>query len=132
METFGYGLSYTDFKLDDFECINAEDGLDINLTVENTGNFDGAEVVQVYLTGINCDVVMPLKELKAYKRVELRKGEKTDVSIFVPDEAFCYYDRHMVLGMHNGDFTVSVGTSCTDVKKTFEVKVRENKKILHN
>ncbi len=129
---FGYGLSYTDFKLDDFECINAEDGLNINLTVENTGDFDGAEVVQVYLTGINCDVVMPLKELKAYKRVELRKGEKTDVSIFVADEAFCYYDRHMVLGMHNGDFTVSVGTSCTDVKKTFEVKVRENKKILHN
>lgn len=126
---FGYGLSYTDFKLDNFECVASENGLNINLSVENTGNFDGAEIVQIYLTGINCDVVMPLKELKAYKRIELKKSEKTHVSIHVPDEAFCYYDRHMIFGMHNGDFTISVGTSCTDVQKTFEIKVRENKKI---
>ena len=126
---FGYGLSYTDFMLDNFECVASENGLNINLSVENTGNFDGAEIVQIYLTGINCDVVMPLKELKAYKRIELKKGEKTHVSIHVPDEAFCYYDRRMIFGMHNGDFTISVGTSCTDVQKTFEIKVRENKKI---
>ncbi len=124
---FGFGLSYTDFKLDNFECINLADSLKINLTIENTGDFDGAEVIQTYLTGINCDVVMPLKELKAYARVEIKKGEKTQISIPVPNEAFCYYDRRMVLGMHNGDYTVSVGTSCVDIHKTFKIKVRDGK-----
>ncbi len=121
---FGYGLSYTTFSLDNFRCINNGDSLSISLTVENTGEYDGAEVIQIYLTGINCDVVMPLKELKAYKRVELQKGKKTELSISVPNEAFCYYDRRMVLGMHDGDYTVSVGTSCADIHKTFEIKVR--------
>ncbi|MBE6755645.1 MAG: beta-glucosidase [Ruminococcaceae bacterium] len=127
--SFGYGLSYTTFALDDFECTNNDDSLNIKLTVENTGDYDGAEVVQIYLTGINCDVVMPLKELKAYKRVELKKGGKTEVDIHVPNEAFCYYDRRMNLGMHDGDYTVSVGTSCMDIHKTFEVKVRDSKLI---
>lgn len=126
---FGYGLSYTTFALDNFECINNGDSLNVKLTVENTGDYDGAEVVQVYLTGINCDVVMPLKELKAYKRVELKKGGKAEVEISVPNEAFCYYDRHMNLGMHDGDYTVSVGTSCTDIHKTFEFKVRDGKLV---
>lgn len=124
---FGYGLSYTTFALDDFECVNKGDSLSLSLTVENTGSFDGAEVVQVYLTGINCDVVMPLKELKAYKRVELNKGEKARIDIDIPAEAFCYYDRKMVPGMHDGDYTVSVGTSCTDIHKTFEFKARNGK-----
>ncbi|MBQ3499237.1 MAG: glycoside hydrolase family 3 C-terminal domain-containing protein [Clostridia bacterium] len=127
---FGYGLSYTSFKLDGIECATSEEGVVINLTVENTGDFDGAEVVQVYLSGINCDVVMPLKELKAYKRVELKKGEKVQVSIPVTNEAFCYYDRRMVWGMHNGDYNLCVATSCTDVKKTFEMKVRDKEIIL--
>ncbi len=124
---FGFGLSYTELKLDNLECINLEDSLKIELTVENIGDFDGAEVIQIYLTGVNCDVVMPLKELKAYTRVEIKKGEKAQVCIPVPNEAFCYYDRRMVLGMHNGDYTVLVGTSCVDIHKTFEIKVREGK-----
>ena len=68
-----------------------------------------------------------MKELKAYARVEIKKGEKTQISIPVPNEAFCYYDRRMVLGMHNGDYTVSVGTSCVDIHKTFKIKVRDGK-----
>ena len=124
---FGYGLSYTSFSLDNFQCINNGDSLNIKLSVKNVGDYDGAEVVQIYLTGINCDVVMPLKELKAYKRTELKKGEEALLDIHVPNEAFCYYDRRMKLGMHDGDYTVSVGTSCEDILKTFEIKVRDGK-----
>ncbi|MBQ7100776.1 MAG: fibronectin type III-like domain-contianing protein, partial [Clostridia bacterium] len=126
---FGYGLSYTSFALDDFECVNNVDSLNITLTAENTGGFDGAEVVQIYLSGKFCDVVMPVKELKAYKRVELKKQEKAELNIAVPNEAFLYYDRRMVLGMHDGDYSVLVGTSCTDIHKTFEIKVRNGKII---
>ena len=124
---FGYGLSYTTFNLDDYGCVEKDGGLAVSLTVENTGERDGAEVVQIYLSGRNCDVVMPRIELKAYKRVEVAAGGKTQVTIEVPNEAFCYYDRKMNFGMHNGDYTVSVATSCTDVKKTFEVSVKDGK-----
>ena len=124
---FGYGLSYTTFNLDDYGCVEKDGGLAVSLTVENTGERDGAEVVQIYLSGRNCDVVMPRIELKAYKRVEVAAGQKARVTIEVPNEAFCYYDRKMNFGMHNGDYTVSVATSCTDVKKTFEVRVKDGK-----
>ena len=124
---FGYGLSYTTFNLDDYGCVEKDGGLAVSLTVENTGERDGAEVVQIYLSGRNCDVVMPRIELKAYKRVEVAAGQKARVTIEVPNEAFCYYDRKMNFGMHNGDYTVSVATSCTDIKKTFEVSVKDGK-----
>ena len=122
---FGYGLSYTTFELEDFSCENKGDSLNLSLTVKNTGDMDGAEVLQVYLSGRNCDVVMPCKELKAYKRVEVKKGEATAVTIQVPNESFFYYNQKMDYGMHNGDYTVSIGTSCTDIRESFEVQVRE-------
>jgi beta-glucosidase len=124
---FGYGLSYTTFALDNFTCENKDGGLSIRLTVENTGSMDGAEVVQVYLSGRNCDVVMPVKELKAYKRVEVAAGQRADVTIEVPAEAFCYYDHKMNYGMHNGDYSVLIGTSSTDIAKTFEIKARNGR-----
>ena len=127
---FGYGLSYTSFRMDDFRCEKKGDGLEISLTLENTGHMDGAEVVQIYLTGRNCDVSMPLKELKAYKKIKVSAGAKMEVTVTVPNEAFFYYDRKMRFDMHDGDYTVSVATSCDDVKKTFEVSVKDKKLIL--
>lgn len=126
---FGYGLSYTSFKLDNFGCEAKDGGLDVTLTLENTGERKGAEVVQIYLSGRNCDVVMPRIELKAYKRVEVAAGEKAQVTVTVPNEAFCYYDRKMCYGMHDGDYTVSVATSSKDVHHTFEVRVRNGQLV---
>ena len=125
---FGYGLSYTTFALSNFSCVNKDKKLTVNLTVENAGKMDGAEVIQIYLSGRNCDVVMPIKELKAYKRVQVAAGERVDVSIEIPSEAFYYYNREMKYGMHDGDYTIMVGTSSVDIAKTFEIKVRNQKK----
>jgi len=122
---FGYGLSYTTFALDNYGYRLDGDHLTVTLSVENTGDFDGAEVVQVYLTGHNCDVVMPRIELKGYRRVAVKSGEKADVSIEIPREAFCYYNRKMDYAMHNGDYIVSIGTSSADIRHTFTVKVRD-------
>ena len=124
---FGYGLSYTSFSFDDISCKISENGIKISFSIENTGDFDGTEVVQIYFSGHSCDVVMPLKELKAYKRAEIKKGEKTGFEIEVRADAFCYYDRKLNFGMHDGDFTVSVATSSVDVLKEFEVRVRDGK-----
>ena len=122
---FGYGLSYTTFQVDTPVYTITEDGLDLTFKLINTGDMDGAEVAQVYLSGRHCDVVMPGMELKAYKRVEVKAGETVTVTVNVPKEAFLYYDRHMVYGMHNGDYTVSIGTSCRDIHHTCEVYVRD-------
>ena len=126
---FGYGLSYTTFAMDGFSMETKEDSLTLSMTVSNTGDRDGAEVVQVYLSGIHCDVVMPLMELKAYRRVEVKAGESQTITVDVPAEAFRYYDRKMNLGMHDGDYTVLIGTSCKDIVKTFEVKARDGKLV---
>ena len=122
---FGYGLSYTTFALDDFGYRFDGDHMIVTLSVENTGDFDGAEVVQVYLTGQNCDVVMPRIALKGYRRVAVKSGKKVSVSIEILREAFCYYNRKMDYAMHNGDYIVSIGTSSLDIRHTFNVKVRD-------
>ena len=121
---FGYGLSYTTFEFDKFCLHNTGNKLKISFSAKNTGNFDGEEVIQIYFSGRNCDVVMPLKELKAYKRFGLKKKEALDITVEIPDDAFFYYDRQLKYGMHDGDYTISAGTSSTDIRKTFEVKVR--------
>lgn len=126
---FGYGLSYTSFALSDVSHTCHENGVSVSLRLTNTGERDGAEVVQIYLTGIHCDVVMPRLELKAYKRVEVKAGETQAVELQIPNEAFCYYDRRMHLGMHNGDYTVSVGTSVADLSASLAVKVRDGRLI---
>ena len=124
---FGYGLSYTTFEMGGITHTAAADSLTLSLNLTNTGDMDGAEVVQVYLTGTNCDVVMPRLELKAYRRTEVKAGETVTVTLTVLSEAFCYYDRKMTLGMHNGDYTVSVGASSADLRGSFAIKVRDGK-----
>ena len=124
---FGYGLSYTTFEMGEITHTLEDNSLTVTLPVTNTGDMDGAEVVQVYLTGTNCDVVMPCLELKAYRRAEVKAGETATVTLTVPSEAFRYYDRKMTLGMHDGDYTVSVGASSADLRGSFKVKVCDGK-----
>jgi beta-glucosidase len=107
---FGYGLSYTKFAFSNVSKSVNDEGINLSLTVENIGDYDGAEVLQVYLSGRNCDVVMPSKELKAYKRVFVSAGEVKTAELYLTREAFCYYDRNMKYGMHDGDYKVMIGT----------------------
>jgi beta-glucosidase len=124
---FGYGLSYTKFAFSNVsKSVNAE-GINLSLTVENIGDYDGAEVLQVYLSGRNCDVVMPSKELKAYKRVFVSAGEVKTAELYLTRDAFCYYDRNMKYGMHDGDYKVMIGTSCEDIAYTLEASVRSRR-----
>lgn len=121
---FGHGLSYTEFAIHDVCCTPAGDHLTVSLTLSNTGCMNGAEVVQVYLSGRNCDVVMPLRELKGYKRVEVKKGDSVNVTIGLDAEAFSYLDQEMNFGMHNGDYTVLIGSASDRIAAAAEVKVR--------
>ena len=78
----------------------------------------------MYLSGRNCDVVIPSKELKAYKRIFVKAGEVKTVELRLTHEAFCYYDKNIKYGMHDGDYEVMIGTSCEDILYTADVSVR--------
>lgn len=124
---FGYGLSYTKFAFASFGKSADGKGVTLSLSVENVGAYDGAELLQVYVSGRNCDVVMPSKELKAYKRIFVPRGEVKTVELQLTCEAFCYYDRNMKYGMHDGDYKLIIGTSCEDVVYTAEASVRSGR-----
>jgi beta-glucosidase len=87
-------------------------------------------VVQVYLQGRNCGVMRPVAELKGYGRFELKAGEKRRISLSLDPEAFHFYNADMEYGMHDSDYTLSVGTSCKKIAQTFELSVRNGKIIL--
>ena len=124
---FGYGLSYTKFAFSNVSKSVNDEGITLSLTVENIGAYDGAEILQVYLSGRNGDVVMPSKELKAYKRVFVSAGEVNTAEIQLTQEAFYYYDRNMKYGMHDGDYKVMIGTSCEDIVYTVGASVRSGR-----
>jgi beta-glucosidase len=72
--TFGYGLSYTEFEIENAGIRIENEKVTVSFDIKNSGEYDGAEVVQLYLGSYYCDVVRPLKELKAYRRINLEKG----------------------------------------------------------
>ena len=126
---FGFGLSYTEFKIDNVSYSVENNVADIGYDIENTGSRDGAEVVQIYFEGRNCDVVRPVSELKAYKKTFLRAGEKKRVVIKIKDEAFKYYNAELEYGMFDADYTVSLGVSCSKILYTFDISVKDGKII---
>ena len=121
---FGFGLSYTTFALSDAKLLLTDSGAAVTCLLTNTGDCAGAEVVQLYLGSHGCDVVRPMKELKAYGRVFLSPGETKPVRLELDARTFCYYDRQMQFGLHDGDHTLMLGTSCDAIASTFELSVR--------
>ncbi|MDK6804199.1 glycoside hydrolase family 3 C-terminal domain-containing protein [Aerococcus sp. UMB7834] len=130
---FGYGLSYTDFEVTDVELKRTEDqakdaAFEVTATVSNTGDRDGAEVVQVYL-GIPQDQ-QPPKRLIAFQKVQLEAGHSKAISITIDPKGshhpLSVWDR----GAHdfvipNGDFTLYVGTSSEDNSASFNFTIED-------
>ena len=85
---FGYGLSYTSFEVSDQTAAWGEDTLTVTAKVKNTGSFDGAEVLQVYVgsKGAANGDDRPVKLLKGFQRVELKAGEEKTVTVTIPKE----------------------------------------------
>ena len=114
---FGYGLTYTSFEYSDLMVSEKGDGVDVTLTVTNTGNFDAAEVVQIYVGEDNPCVARPAKELKGYDKVFIPKGESAVVNVCLPESAFAFYDVDIHDWRINpGTFTIMVGASSQDIK----------------
>lgn len=117
--TFGYGLSYTKFGYSDLE-IQPGDGKDVlqtvSCTVTNTGDYDGDEVVQLYICDKVCSVSTPPILLKAFKRISLKKGEKQKVTFKLGKEQLSLYNLQMQHVVEPGEFKVMIGASSDDIR----------------
>ena len=117
---FGYGLSYTTFKLSNAKAdkreMTADGRLTVSVDVTNTGNRAGAEVVQLYVTDLKCSVPRPVKELKAFRKVMLQPGETQTVSLVIDRQALSFYDEQAhQWTCEPGAFEALVGTSASQI-----------------
>ncbi len=118
---FGYGLSYTSFTYSDISlnktAITASDKLEVKVKVTNTGNYDGEETVQLYTRDLVGSIARPVKELKGFRKVFLKKGESADVSFTLTVNDLRFYNKDLKYVYEPGDFKVFVGTSSQNVKE---------------
>ena len=122
---FGYGLSYTDFEYSGLEVKKHGKGVySVSFDVRNTGSKDAYETTQVYVGDAEASVKRPVKELKGYEKVFLRKGETERVKILLGEEAFRFYDpaRHGFV-VEPGEFRISVGASSEDIRLKADIIV---------
>lgn len=116
---FGYGLSYTEFTYSDL--IVEEDGIRVLIT--NTGDFDGAEVVQMYVGLPNAIVFRPAKELKGFSKIFLKAGESGEVTIPFDDKTFRYWNiKTNRWEVEMGTYQIMVGASVDDIRLTGEIE----------
>ena len=113
---FGHGLSYTTFKYSDFKLsstsIGFSDTLTASATVTNTGNYDGHEVVQLYIHDKVGSVTRPVKELKGFEKIYLKKGESKTVSFNLTVEDLKFYNSKIEFTVEPGEFEIAIkGTS---------------------
>ena len=115
---FGYGLSYTTFKLENARLtrkrIARKGATQVLVDVTNTGSREGSEVVQLYIRDVVSSVTRPVKELKSFKKVTLKPGESTTVVLDIKPASLAFYDVNMKYVVEPGDFEIMVGTSSRD------------------
>lgn len=126
---FGHGLSYTTFEygkpVADKKVMTADDTITFTVTVKNTGNREGQEVVQLYISDKKSSLPRPVKELKGFRKVKLAPGEEREVSFTVDKEALSFFDdaKHAWVA-ESGKFEAVIAASAADIKGVvpFELK----------
>ncbi|MGI4020561.1 MAG: beta-glucosidase BglX [Janthinobacterium lividum] len=118
---FGFGLSYTSFTYEkpvlDKMQIRKTDALHVSVKVTNSGNFDGEEVVQLYLQDLVGSITRPVQELKAFQKIFLKKGESQNVKFTITNNDLKFYNSDLKFDSEPGDFKIYTGTNSRDVKE---------------
>ncbi|PTX44254.1 beta-glucosidase [Christiangramia gaetbulicola] len=124
---FGYGLSYTTFEYTDVKAssgsLNANGSIELSATVTNTGDYDGEEVVQLYIHDKVRSVTPPGKELKGFQKIALKKGESKKVNFKVTAEDLKFYNSQLEYVFEPGEFEFFIaGSSDADFNGSFNLK----------
>ena len=126
---FGYGLSYTTFKLGkataDKQELTANDKITFTIPVTNTGAVAGAETIQLYVSDLEASVERPIKELKAFSKVFLQPGETKQVSLTIDHSALSFYnDQTGQWTAEPGDFKALIGTSSRNIISDYKFRLK--------
>jgi len=126
---FGYGLSYTTFEFSDVRSDMNEyekDGtITVSVNLKNTGVYQGKETLQLYVHAVNPKVMMPDKELKAFKKVELQPDQESVIQLPVKVKDLAYYDENQKKWVvPSGQYEIEVGSSSRDIRGTTMITVR--------
>jgi len=124
---FGFGLSYTTFGYKNLKINKTEfskrEKIQVSVDVTNTGKFDGKEIVQLYINDPVASIVRPIKELKGFELVELKKGETKTIQFTLTDAALGFYDNDGKFLVEPGLFNVMVGWDSNEgLTGKFELK----------
>jgi beta-glucosidase len=118
---FGFGLSYTKFDIGpptlSSATIAAGTGVIVRISLTNSGDIAGDEVVQVYLRDNVSSVTRPVKELAGFQRLTLKPGETRNVDIAIDADAFAFWDREMNRVIEPGQFTIMVGANSAELQE---------------
>ena len=112
---FGFGLSYTDFEIKNAECKLNENEILVTAEVENTGDFSGDEVLQVYVSSKNQETDRPVKLLKGFKRVSVNKGEKVTAEVKVETEDIRFYNPENGEWIFDKEYEIFIGNSSDNI-----------------
>lgn len=127
---FGHGLSYTTFAYSDLMIsekeIDAQGSVRIEAAVCNTGEYEGDEVVQLYLTDRYASMTRPVKELAGFKRISLKPGERKTVVFEVLASQMAFLDKDMRWKVEKGSIGVEIGSSSEDIRLTGEYTVKND------
>lgn len=126
---FGYGLSYTTF---DYSNLNTDkktydqaDTIQATFTLTNTGDREGAEVAQLYVSDPVCSVMRPVKELKGFKKVFLKPGESRRITLNIPVSSLAFYsEAQSQFVVEPGEFILQLGASASDIKQKISIEVK--------
>lgn len=117
---FGYGLSYTNFSYSDISksksAIHPGEKLQVKVTVSNTGEYDGEETVQLYIHQKLASITRPVKELKGFQKIFLKKGESREVVFSLGVDDLKFYNSDLKYVYESGEFEVFVGENSRDAK----------------
>ena len=121
--SFGFGLSYTKFHISEPKVNSSKfkDGIiSVSVDIKNIGEMSGDEIVQLYISDKYSSITRPVKELKDFKRINLKPGESKLITFHLNKSAFAYYDLDMKYVVEAGQFDILVGNSSRDedLKKT--------------
>jgi len=131
---FGFGLSYTTFEYNDLKLSSKnttdKEGLTVSLTVKNTGDVKGKEIIQLYVSDSKSTLQRPEKELKKFDKIELEPGEEKTVTFNLESRDFSYFDakRNMWIA-ESGEFVISVAASSRDIKLSETINLQSTQEV---
>ncbi|MDE5548679.1 MAG: fibronectin type III-like domain-contianing protein, partial [Clostridia bacterium] len=126
---FGYGLSYTQYEYSNLKVsaksISDTDTLTVSVDVQNVGEMDGKEIVQLYVNDVVSTMYTPYQQLKGFEKVELKAGEKKTVTFTLDKRSFAFYNTEAHdWQVESGEFKIMIGASSRDIRLTESVEVK--------